>query len=86
MSYLDYTRQTLLAPTEVTVCLTAEDCKILHPFVEKAYKQASVKYEKYRDMHESGDATERQTDLMVKYYDQTDVLEKILKQMDDLIK
>lgn len=86
MSYLDYTRETLLAPTEVTVCLTAEECKLLQPMVKKAYKQAAAKFEKYQDIHESGEATERQVTLMIEYYDKKEALGSLLKSIKELLK
>lgn len=39
----------------------------------------SRKYEKYSDLHESGDATDRQCDLMNKYEDQLAFVDKIIE-------
>ena len=36
------------------------------------------KYEKYSDLHESGEATDRQCDLMYKYEDQLKLIDGII--------
>ena len=37
------------------------------------------KYEKYSDLHESGEATDRQCDLMEKYEEQLNLIDKIIE-------
>lgn len=37
------------------------------------------KYEKYSDLHESGEATDRQCDLMNKYEDQLSLIDRIIE-------
>ena len=37
------------------------------------------KYEKYSDLHESGEATDRQCDLMNKYEDQLNFIDSIIE-------
>ena len=49
MSYIDNTRKSYSYPYEITVCMTKEECKILLPFFQKAYKSVKSKYEKYND-------------------------------------
>lgn len=54
MSYIDSTRKSYSSPYEITVCMTKEECKILLPFFQKAYKSVKSKYEKYNDIHNGG--------------------------------
>ena len=67
MSYIDSTRKSFSSPYEITVCMTKEECKILLPFFQKAYKEVKLKYEKYNDIHEGGEANERELNLLTKY-------------------
>ena len=60
MSYIDSTRKSYSSPYEITVCMAKEECKILLPFFQKAYKSVKSKYEKYNDIHNGGEATERE--------------------------
>ena len=50
MSHIDGTRKSYSSPYEITVCMTKEECKILLPFFQKAYKSVKSKYEKYNDI------------------------------------
>lgn len=86
MSYIDYTRRSISDPVEMTLCLTKYECEVLLPFFEKAYKEISSKYEKYEDIHQGGEATDRQENLLEKYSDQKGKLENILSSIKDLLK
>jgi len=66
--------------------MTKEECKILRPFFQKAYKEISSKYEKYNDIHEGGDATEREENLRMKYLDQSEHLGSVLSSIDEILK
>lgn len=39
--------------------MTKEECKILLPFFQKAYKEVKSKYEKYDDIHSGGENSNR---------------------------
>ena len=67
MSHIDGTRKSYSSPYEITVCMTKEECKILLPFFQKAYKSVKSKYEKYNDIHNGGEATEREENLLMKH-------------------
>mgnify|MGYP000299631296 CR=1 FL=1 len=54
MSHIDGTRKSYSSPYEITVCMTKEECKILLPFFQKAYKSVKSKYEKYNDITMEG--------------------------------
>lgn len=86
MSYTDYTKGSFSSPAELTVCLTKSECLTLLPFFRKAYKSVKLKYELYEDIHDGGDATERQENLRFKYLEQKEQLESILSSIDDILK
>jgi len=82
MSYIDSTRRSYSSPYEITVCMTKEECKILLPFFQKAYKSVKSKYEKYN----GGEATEREENLLMKYSEQLERLESVLSSIDEILK
>lgn len=86
MSYIDNTRRSFTSSYEITVCMTQEECKILLPFFQKAYKEVSSKYEKYDDIHSGGEATEREENLRIKYLEQSERLESVLSSIDLILK
>lgn len=49
--------------------LSPEDCALLYPMVAKAKRNLEAKVARYRDIHESGEATTRQQDIMFKSED-----------------
>lgn len=51
-------------------------CSELEPVVKKLRKQ----YEKYKDIHESGEATERQQDLMWFYLEKLTLFEQFISE------
>lgn len=86
MSHIDGTRKSYSSPYEITVCMTKEECKILLPFFQKAYKSVKSKYEKYNDIHNGGEATEREENLLMKYSEQLERLESVLSSIDEILK
>lgn len=86
MSYLDYTRRSPMYAHEVTVCITKEECETLRPFFECAYKKVKQKHDKYEDIHQSGEATERQENMRTKYANELEGLESILSDIDEILK
>lgn len=86
MSHIDGTRKSYSSPYEITVCTTKEECKILLPFFQKAYKSVKSKYEKYNDIHNGGEATEREENLLMKYSEQLERLESVLSSIDEILK
>ena len=58
--------------------MTKEECKILLPFFQKAYKEVKSKYEKYDDIHSGGEATNREENLRMKYLETIRALRKCL--------
>jgi len=86
MSYIDNTRCSSNYAYEITVCITKEECKVLLPFLKHAHKKVKQKYDKYQDIHEGGDATERQENMRMKYIDELEGLDSILSAIDIILK
>jgi hypothetical protein len=86
MSYLDYTRKDAGHAYETTMCITKEECKVLLPFFKNAHKKVKQKLDRYEDIHESGEATERQENLRMKYTDELGSLESILSDIEIILK
>lgn len=74
MAYWDNTRPDNTRPYQFTLCLTEKECKLLLPTVEKALKTAKKKYEKYKDIQDGGEATEKQQDKLWQYEEEYDCL------------
>lgn len=61
------------------LALTQHEVGLLKDILKgKVRKDISRKYEKYKDYHESGEATERQCDLMDKYEEQLNFINRII--------
>lgn len=86
MSYIDNTRKSFTSQYEITVCLTKEECKVLLPFFKKAYNEVKLKFDKYEDIHNGGEATKREENLLTKYTEQYEHLESVLSAIDDILK
>lgn len=86
MSYIDNTRRSSNHAYEITVCITKEECKVLLPFFKNAHKKVKQKHDKYEDIHEGGEATERQENMRMKYIDELEGLESILSAIDMILK
>ena len=70
----------------MTLCLTPQDCKLLLPAFEKRLKEAEKKFEKYYDIHQGGEATDKQENLLVKYEDEMDTMRVVVHVAKELIK
>lgn len=68
------------------LCLTMEKCELLLPDMEAALKKSEKRYEKYRDIHEGGEATTRQQDLMVDAENKMNTLTSVVNTMKELLK
>ena len=81
MSRIDYD----CATRTHSISLNENDCKTLRPILIRAIKAAWKRYEKYSDIFEGGEATERQTDAMQKANEECRCLEYLLKNINILI-
>jgi hypothetical protein len=62
------------------LALTQSEVKQLIEILKgKVRSEVERKYEKYHDIHEGGEATERQCALMDKYEEQLSFIDRILK-------
>ena len=86
MAYLAESREDYGRPWKWTLCLNAEDCRLLLPVMEKRLKEAEKKYEKYYDIQYGGESTTHQQDLLMKYEEERDALDKIVTHAKNLIK
>lgn len=86
MSYIDYTRRSPNHAHETTVCITEDECKTLLPFFRNAHKKVKQKLNMYKDIHNGGEANERQENLLTKYAEQYEHLESVLSAIDDILK
>ena len=69
-----------------TLCLTMEECEQLLPDIEAALKKSEKRYEKYRDIHEGGEATTRQQDLMIDAESKMKTLTAVVNTIYELLK
>lgn len=84
MAYLDYTRPDGNHQYRSTLCLGAEECALLLPAIDRLLQESRRKYGKYQSIHQAGEASERQVDLMWKYEEQTESLEQIKHLAEDM--
>lgn len=62
------------------LALTQSEVKQLVEILKgKVRSEVGRKYEKYHDIHEGGEATERQCVLMDKYEEQLNLIDRLLK-------
>lgn len=54
--------------------------------LKRELKHVARLYEKYKDIHESGEATKRQQTMMVKYEDQLRMLDMIISVIEPRLK
>lgn len=61
------------------LALRQEEVKcLIGIFVQRTRNLVLRKYEKYKDIHESGESTDRQNDLMMKYEEQLKLIDNLL--------
>lgn len=60
------------------LALRQEEVKCLANILSQSQSIIRKKYDKYKDIHESGEATDRQSDLMLKYEDQLKLIDNLL--------
>lgn len=59
--------------------LNQNEAKMLTEILaQHARRNVRKKYEKYKDIHDSGEATDRQNDLMFKYENQLNLIDNII--------
>ncbi len=86
MSYIDISRRSINSAHETTVCITKDECKILLPFIEKIHRDIKVKHDKYDDIRNGGEASEREINLLTKYAEKLERLDSLLCDIKELTK
>ncbi len=71
---------------KLTLCLTDSECLLLLPVMRAALKKQRKKYEKFKDIQDSGEATLRQQTELSKAEDSVSVLESVLEKAGELIR
>lgn len=61
------------------LALSQSEVSMLRDILAQTRNNISRKYEKYSDLHETGEATDRQCDLMNKYEDQLAFVDRIIE-------
>lgn len=63
----------------LVLALNQNEAKMLTEILaQHARRNVRKKYEKYKDIHDSGEATDRQNDLMFKYENQLNLIDNII--------
>lgn len=65
-------------PSQMLALSQSEVNMLRDILANQARSNINRKYEKYSDLHESGEATDRQCDLMNKYEDQLSLIDRII--------
>lgn len=60
------------------LALSPSEVNMLRDILTQNRGNIRRKYDRYLDLHESGEATDRQCDLMLKYEDQLALIDKII--------
>lgn len=86
MAYIDLTRGSLTSAHQNTLCLDKEECRVLLPFFKKALEGVVKKYNRYDDIHQSGESTEKQQTLLVEYSNQLERVSGVVEIIEDWLK
>lgn len=85
MAHLDYTRPHMGTAYDITLCITAAECKALLPTMKAALKKQQQQYEKYKDIQESGEATTRQQTAFMLAEESVSHLKDVIEKAQQLI-
>ena len=66
-------------PSQMLALSQSEVNMLRDILANQARSNINRKYEKFSDLHESGEATDRQCDLMNKYEDQLSLIDRIIE-------
>ena len=82
MAHLEYSN----VSNEAVLVLGKDEVKRMLPLFKRFLKAEKKLEEKYQDIHEGGDATERQENKLVKHQENVSSIESIIKESERLIK
>lgn len=86
MAYIALTRRNSTSTHQCTVCLDKNECNAIRPQIEKSLLQAKKKYERLKDIHDSGESSSRQQTAMCIVEERIESLESVLYSIDGLTK
>ena len=82
MAHLEYSN----VSHESVLVLSKDEVKRMLPFFKRCLKAERKLLERYQDIHESGEATERQENKLMKHEDNVLIMESVIQQAEQLIK
>ena len=82
MAHLEYSN----VSHESVLVLSKDEVKRMLPFFKRCLKKERKFVERYQDIHESGEATERQENQLLKHQDNASTMESIIHQAELFIK
>ena len=82
MAHLEYSNIT----HEACLVQSKDETKLLLPFIKRCLKKEKKLEEKYRDIHESGEASEREENCWIKHQCSVEVLESLIHESETLLK
>lgn len=65
--------------TETVLGIDESEIKMLQSVLKKSVLRLRRQYEKYRDLRDGGEATDRQVDKLFEYEEKLEVVERFLK-------
>lgn len=86
MAFIGESRIDKSHPWSLYVCLDLEDCEVLSQIIGSLVARKIRSYEYYKDIHESGEATEKQEDKLDKASDELNSAESIQNEILRFIK
>ncbi|MBO7193742.1 MAG: hypothetical protein J6V47_05595 [Bacteroidaceae bacterium] len=84
MAYIDNTRPHSHCAYELTLCITKDEAEALMPLFRRALKDARKCYDKYKDIHESGEATTAQQNKLMEYEYKVEALKSVVMTAETL--
>lgn len=86
MAYISLTIRTGEQYSDNSVCMNDDECRLILPFFKRIEKEILKKYERYKDIRDGGEATERQTDLLCDYGRNLESIQSVISACEELIK
>ena len=86
MAFIGESRPDYDRPWDMYVCLNMGECKSFLPVVEKLLVKAQKRYDHYRDVMDTGEATTRQQTLYMEAEENIEHLEGIKDSMKNFIR
>ena len=82
MAHLEYSN----VSHEACLMINKDEAKILLPFIKRCLNAEKKQEDKYQDIHDSGEATDRQETMLMKQQNKVCTLDSIIRQIELLMK